>query len=80
MSAIKKEISCQMANINDNYLDSIHLIDYLECSREVIFVPFSGAIEFYNKCVIHKTYFSLLIIFYEQESLLLVLAFFLLYL
>ena len=29
--------------------------------------------------MIHKTYFSLLIIFYEQGSLLLVLAFFLLY-
>ena len=34
MSTIKNEISCQIVNINDNYLDSIHLIDYLECSKE----------------------------------------------
>ena len=42
MSAIKKEISCQIVNINDNYLDFIHLIDYLDCSREVICTIFSS--------------------------------------
>ena len=42
MSAIKKEINCQIVNINDNCLDSIHLIDYLECSREVTCTIFSS--------------------------------------
>ena len=43
ISAIKKEeISCQIVNINDNYLDSILLIDYLECSREVTCNIFSS--------------------------------------
>ena len=42
MSAIKKEISFQIVNINDNYLDSIPLIAYLECSREVTCTIFSS--------------------------------------
>ena len=48
MSTIKKEISCQIVNINDNYLDYIHLIDYLWNAVQKFLAPFSAAIEVHN--------------------------------